>query len=248
MIRFENTEIMGWQAAIREMRNILNSLHESDSGYCHDLAELNREGCDICPIKDSDQSTCHYRNPYIIGPNDHDLMMRLVKEGLESAKYRQMIVVYVDITAPLYFWQGLKEADYYSVVTVKNSYSTMHKIAAKEFTLEDFSCEHLWPRNVERLKQIIEDLNDLRDIYLHPEKHNFGRELETKDIWWQMIQLLPNSYNQKRTIMLNFEVLSNIYGQRKNHKLDEWNEFCHWIETLPYSELITQEEALVAEK
>ena len=150
-----------------------------------------------------------------------------------------MIVVYVDVTAPLYWW---KEADTYKVGTVRNSCSTMHKIAEKEFTLDDFSHDRLLV--VEKLETIIDWLNKYRDIYVNWDKHRSyvdsnGVELTKKDIWWQMIQLLPSSYNQKATLMLNYEVLANIYHSRKNHKLDEWVEFCKWIESLPYSELIT---------
>ena len=170
-------------------------------------------------------------------------MMRLAKGGSVHAKYRRMIVVYADITAPLYWW---KEFDTYKVGTVANSCSTMHKIHEKEFTLEDFSCEHICIRqSMDILKETIDVLNVFRDIYLNGgilrhENGNmkcFGKK--DKDIWWQMIQLLPSSYNQRRTVMLNYEVLAGIYTWRKDHKLDEWREFCRWIEQLPYSEIIT---------
>jgi hypothetical protein len=186
----------------------------------------------------------------ILGENDHDLMMKLRHAGTDHRKYMRMITVYVDITAPLYWW---KELDTYKVGTVANSCSTMHKIHEKEFTLEDFSCEHLTERRLSLLEDIIIDLNDARAYF---NKYDAiikkGDDMDQgeyadivllrKDSWWQMIQLLPSSYNQKRTIMLNYEVLANIYKSRKNHKLDEWREFCQWIENLPYSELITGEE------
>lgn len=218
MLKIDNFEVVGWEHAIRGMRNPKNSWNRCDSEQKfespHDLS-----------------------GGYIdIGPNDHKLMMNLADGGPVHAKYRRMIAVYVDITAPLYWW---KEFDTYKVGTVANSCSTMHKIHDKEFTLDDFSCEHLWGRNVERIKQIIGDLNDLRYIYLYPENHDFGKTLDKKDIWYQMIQLLPSSYNQKRTVMLNYEVLVGIYKWRRNHKLDEWHTFCDWIEELPYSGLIT---------
>ena len=239
-IKIENTEVMGWEAAIRGMRNPMNSWKKSDSKVCEFPEKVPPcwQECD------------HKGNGFCIGPNDHDLMMRLAKTGSEHAKYRRFIVVYVDITAPLYWW---KEFDTYKVGTVANSCSTMHKIHAKEFTLGDFSCEHLV--NIYTLQQVIKDLNFWRDAYLINDgderveyiRSRFDPEkvdpfMNKKDCWWQMIQLLPSSYNQKRTIMLNFEVLSNIYGQRKNHKLDEWETFRDWIETLPYSEIIALKE------
>lgn len=222
MIKFENTEVVGWEAAIRGMRNPMNSWERSDTTF-YDGEEYH----DICG-----NSGPHNRPDdceMIMGANDIDLMMRLAKAGSEHAKYRRMIVVYVDITAPLYWW---KEFDTYKVGTVANSCSTMHKIAEKEFTLEDFSCEHIYKsEELELLERIIDMLNDDRALYLDSKK---------KEDWWQMIQLLPSSYNQRRTVMLNYEVLAGIYRQRKGHKLDEWREgFIHWIESLPYSEIIT---------
>ena len=213
MIKFENTEIVGWEAAIYGMRNPMNSWARSDSR--HEIS----------------MSTGEYLG-FKIGPNDHDLMMRLAKAGTEHAKYRRMIVVYVDITAPLYWW---KEFDTYKIGTVANSCSTMHKIAEKGFALEDFSCEHLYQsEELELMERIIDMLNDDRKLYLDSKK---------KEDWWQMIQLLPSSYNQRRTVMMNYEVLANIYRQRKGHKLDEWREgFIQWIESLPYSEIIIGEE------
>ena len=176
---------------------------------------------------------------FIIGPNDYALMKKLRNAGTDHRKFMRMITVYLDITAPLYWW---KEFDTYKVGTVANSCSTMHKIAAKEFTLEDFSCEHLSEPAISVLKNTVETLNQARDLYLGFDgfKHTCG-DWEKKHYWWQMIQLLPSSYNQKRTIMLNYEVLANIYKSRRHHKLDEWHTFCDWIEGLPYSELITGE-------
>lgn len=224
MITIENAEVMGWEAAIRGMRNPMNSWDRSDSRYSCLCMDDKRD----CPAE-----------PYIIGPNDLDLMARLSKAGTDHRKFMRMITVYVDITAPLYWW---KEFDTYKVGTVANSCSTMHKIAAKEFTLEDFSHEHLIENAVTYngcvstavLECVIGALNEFRNLYI-----------ETKNMkyWWQMIQLLPSSYNQRRTVMLNYEVLANIYKSRRNHKLDEWKELCTWIESLPYSELITGESA-----
>lgn len=233
MIKFENTEVMGWEAAIRGMRNPMNSWGKSDSDNECPMTHDNG-GCDKCDSCDLG---------FAIGPNDLDLMTRLCNAGNEHRKFMRMITVYVDITAPLYWW---KEFDTYKVGTVANSCSTMHKIHAKEFGLEDFSTEHLYSDELDFFKEIIDRLNGVRELYLESKK---------KEDWWQMIQLLPSSYNQKRTVMMNYEVLANIYKSRKNHKLDEWREhsfdeinkdalngsygFCDWIKTLPYSELIT---------
>lgn len=229
-MKIENTEVVGWEHVIRGMRNPMNSWEKIDSGFE--------------PQFDTEQGPV--AGEFVIGPNDHTLMINLAHGGPVHAKYRRMIVVYVDITAPLYWW---KEFDTYKVGTVANSCSTMHKIAYKEFTLDDFSCEHLgvtvpaelndgvevfqnlW---IESLKRTIEDLNIARGFYIREQ----NAYLKNK-YWWQMIQLLPSSYNQKRTVMLNYEVLANMYRSRKNHKLDEWHTFCDWIKTLPYSELIT---------
>lgn len=212
MIRIENTEVVGWEPAIRGMRNPMNSWAKSDSYH--------------------DKET----GKYVLGEKDLELAMKLAKSGPVHAKYRRMIVVYADITAPLYWW---KEADTYKVGTVTDSCSTMHKIHAKEFTMDDFSVEHLkkadgceWgnfvPYNI--MEQLISVLNQYRSLYI---------QTKEKGYWWQMIQLLPSSYNQKRTIMLNYEVLANIYKTRRDHKLDEWREFCKWVECLPYSEIVT---------
>lgn len=237
MIKFENLEIVGWRPAIRGMRNPLNSWERSDTLH------LPQEFCD----EDEDFELSKVCGGYapVIKENDHALMTCLSAGGPVHAKYRRMIAVYVDITAPLYWW---KEFDTYKVGTVSNSCSTMHKIADREFTLEDFSCEHLmegeafaYPLGggwrgldaIEVLKCNIVALNNARIRYL---------KTKDKKYWWQMIQLLPSSYNQRRTEMLNYEVLANIYKWRKNHKLDEWRDFCKWIENLPYSEIITEKE------
>ena len=224
MINIENTEVMGWEAAIRGMRNPMNSWEKSDSGYCcgdkkcSAILECNLD-CDI--------------PHYTIGPNDLNLMKKLRDAGTDHRKFMRMITVYLDITAPLYWW---KEFDTYKVGTVANSCSTMHKIADKEFTLEDFSHEHLIDDKsaevlgLEYLEFVIGGLNKHRNQYLKTKDNKY---------WWQIIQLLPSSYNQRRAVMLNYEVLANIYKSRKNHKLDEWVDFCTWIESLPYSELIT---------
>lgn len=218
MIKIENVEVIGWEHAIRGMRNPMNSWEKSDSGY-------------TSPYQDG----CINSTGFSIGSNDLDLMKRLRNAGTDHRKFMRMITVYLDITAPLYWW---KEFDTYKVGTVANSCSTMHKITAKEFMLDDFSHEHLSCIDIgggvgspyRLLQQTIMMLNECRTLYL---------QTNDKEYWWQMIQLLPNSYNQKRTVMLNYEVLANIYKSRRNHKLDEWVEFCKWIETLPYSELIT---------
>ena len=229
MIKLENFEVMGWEHAIRGMRNPMNSWEKSDSVYR--CPYRNGGGCGSCT-----ENMC-------IGPNDHELMMKLAKGGSVHAKYRRMITVYVDITAPLYWW---KEFDTYKVGTVANSCSTMHKIHEKEFTLEDFSCEHLLTASNTNLKNTIQLLNLYRAYFIDDieyvnkyDSYQRFRNYDKKDIWWQMIQLLPSSYNQKRTVMLNYEVLAGIYESRKNHKLDEWVDFCKWIESLPYSEIIT---------
>ena len=225
MLKIENTEVVGWEAAIRGMRNPMNSWEKSDSCtqgmvWCGEFCGERRPDCD------GGSGLC-------LGANDLSLMTNLRNAGTDHRKFMRMIVVYLDITAPLYWW---KEFDTYKVGTVANSCSTMHKIVAKEFTVDDFSCEHLMDElDFERtfktyLETTIGGLNEARDKYL---------ETNDKFYWWQMIQLLPCSYNQRRTVMLNYEVLANIYKSRCNHKLDEWHTFCDWIESLPYSELIT---------
>lgn len=244
MLKISNFEVMGWEHAIRGMRNPMNSWAKSDS-------EVSICECEHWP-HDVKKSFAR------LGSNDLDLMKRLRNAGTDHRKFMRMITVYVDLIGPLYWW---KEFDTYKVGTVANSCSTMHKIAAKKFTLEDFSCEHLFdedslPPYEERVdiehceplaaidvngqwcyytpktfvRMTCNVLNHFRDLYL---------KTKDKKYWWQMIQLLPSSYNQKRTVMLNYEVLVNIYKSRRNHKLDEWHTFCDWIEELPYSELIT---------
>lgn len=215
MMKIENAEVLGWEHAIRGMRNPMNSWGKCDSQYC---GGQKFEDCEKW-------QTCHMS--YCVGDNDLDLMTRLRNAGTDHRKFMRMLTVYVDLTAPLYWW---KEFDTYKVGTVANSCSTMHKIHAKEFTLDDFSHEHLIPIVEEDLKDDIDRLNFFREKYI---------DTKEKVWWWQMIQRLPTSYNQKRTVMLNYEVLANMYHSRKNHKLDEWHDLCHWIETLPYSQLIT---------
>lgn len=242
MIKIENTEVMGWEHAVRGMRNPLNSWDKMDSHECdceeHGvLRAVGGTACEVrCPMYKAGHEPAKLckggtRPAFCIGKNDHALMMRLAKAGPEHAKYRRMIVVYADVTAPRYWWA---EYDTYKVGTVANSCSTMHKIADKKFTPEDFSTEHLVGKSFAALKNTLDVMNLEREHYL---------ATKDKDCWWQMIQLLPQSYNQKRTIMLNYEVLATIYRQRKGHKLDEWRDFCKWIEQLPYSELITEKEA-----
>lgn len=238
MIKIENVVLPStkqWQAVIRGMRNPLNSHNKSDSRwYQIDNPEAN-------PAVANDQ---YQTIKYCLGDNDINLMKRLVKAGKDHSKFMRMIPVYLDITAPLYFY---KEVDTYKVGTVCNSCSTMHRIHVEEFTLNDFSTEHLDQDNYSLIKAIVARLNRYRNIYLnggiieYPDSSRKIFKPKDKDIWWQMIEFLPSSYNQKRTYMLNYEVLANMYKSRKNHKLDEWVEFCKWIETLPYSELITGE-------
>ena len=226
---------------IEGMRNPMNSWEKSDSFGC-DSCKNSFPGYDIT-MREECGGCCSWNNKYIpkddtifIGPNDHSLMQRLANAGTDHRKFMRMMPVYVRITAPLYLW---KELDTYKVGTVANSCSTMHKIQEKEFTLEDFSCEHLNRIGTSTLWDIIETLNTARVLYLNGGDYN-GEYYEPKDkkVWWQMIQLLPSSYNQTRNVMMNYEVLANIYKSRKNHKLDEWREFCKWIESLPYSEFI----------
>lgn len=225
-----------WKMVIEGMRNPLNSWDKSDSFTCEKDDECNPN----CPYTSNPGSCPVYdlSPDFIIGQNDHSLMERLDNAGTEHRKFMRMIPVWVTLSAPLYWW---KEADTYKVGTVRNSCSTMHKIQAKEFTYEDFSCEHMNRRSSLHLKETIDLLNDYREKYLVAVKTEPETGLSAKDIWWQMIQLLPSSYNQKATLFLNYEVLSNMYHQRKNHKLDEWHTFCDWIRELPYSELITRE-------
>ena len=247
MLKLENAEVLGWEHAIRGMRNPMNSWEKSDSGYRH-----------YSNLTHTDMGLVNYQqsidDEFELGPNDLDLMKRLRNAGTDHRKFMRMITVYVDILAPLYWW---KEFDTYKVGTVANSCSTMHKIAAKEFTLEDFSTDHLmsfdnsnyWEEDDDNScfieKNCVIPPKSLMEDYIIP-MLNTTREkyLATKDkkFWWQMIQLLPSSYNQRRTVQMNYEVLANIYKSRKDHKLDEWRDLCEWIKTLPYSELITGKE------
>lgn len=244
MLKVENVEVLGWGHAIRGMRNPKNSWAKSDSGP---ECPYGKEKC----CGECQQNFC-------IGPNDKQLMMALRNAGTDHRKFMRMITVYLDITAPLYWW---KEFDTYKVGTVANSCSTMHKITDKEFTLDDFSHEHLIDYclyscnevdepvindaphigcgGLQLLNLTINVLNYYREKYLAAMKTEEYTGLPAKDIWWQMIQLLPSSYNQKRTVMLNYEVLANIYKSRRHHKLDEWHTLCDRIESLPYSALIT---------
>lgn len=241
MLRIENTEVLGWEAAIRGMRNPMNSWEKSDSGWdviYHSPVDKSK----FLLVKDDDEYE------YFVGPNDQKLMMNLRSAGTDHRKFMRMITVYVDLTAPLYWW---KEFDTYKVGTVANSCSTMHKIAAKEFEPKDFSHEHLIYPSYQHLEKTIDLLNIYRWCYtkyddlkngVFPVSHEVGDIIENmskKEIWWQMIQLLPSSYNQRRTVQMNYEVLANIYKSRRNHKLDEWHTLCDWIESLPYSELVT---------
>lgn len=262
MIKLENAILPSaeqWNAIITGCRNPKNSWQKSDSRVCDKETYGNCNGCNLCDGYEFSD------NEFAIGPNDHKLMMSLAKGGPVHAKYRRMIVVYVDITAPLYWW---KEFDTYKVGTVANSCSTMHKIHEKEFTLVDFSTDHLgevdgddvrllgydhkYYKHRFEIKYTIDELNFARRLYIAADnklkrddltdaerKHTIAQR---KRFWWQMIQILPSSYNQRRTVMLNYEVLAGIYPMRKNHKLDEWRDFCHWIKSLPYSEIITGEE------
>lgn len=249
MIKIENTEVVGWEAAIRGMRNPMNSWEKSDSrwGFPNNpVCEGCERNCQLC------EEPAVLDEAFIIGPNDHNLMMRLCKTGSADAKFRRMIICYADITAPLYM---LKEMDTYRMGVEKNSCSTMHKIHSKPFTPDDFSHEHLLTIDSlgldvslcaidvngsicfytadGQLDLICKALNKYRDKFL---------ETKDKAYWWQMIQLLPSSYNQRRTYMFSYEALSKIYRERRNHKLDEWHQFCDWVETLPYSEIITLKE------
>ena len=218
MIKIENVVTPSaeqWEAIIRGTRNPMNSWSKSDSYKTYIENEQTGQRADF---------------EFFVGDADLELMQKLVKAGTDHRKFMRMITVYVDVTAPLYWW---KEADTYKVGTVRNSCSTMHKITEKEFTLDDFSTEHLDGWSIEGFATIIDLLNKYRFDYL---------ETKNKDDWWQIIQLLPSSYNQRATLMLNYDVLANMYHSRKNHKLDCWRTFCEWIETLPYAkELICGE-------
>ena len=264
MLKIEKTEVVGWEAAIRGMRNPMNSWEQSDSDYrpilckrCDNCMSYQLEKWDDCAQCEVEHQTKAH-DGFMIGPNDYGLMKKLCAAGTDHRKFMRMIEVYVDITAPLYWW---KEYDTSKVGTVANSCSTMHKIAAKEFTLEDFSCEHLLDEESLPPYEELADIDHCEPLaaidvhgqwcYYTPKtflnmtcqvlNHFRKLYLKTKDkkYFWQMIQLLPSSYNQKRTLMLSYEVLANIYKSRRNHKLDEWHTLCDWIEGLPYSEIIT---------
>ena len=264
-IKIENTQVFGWEAAIRGARNPMNSWKKSDTFWIdseegeYKILEGNQGP--FYHFNDTEMAKQYNVEDFVlsglyIGPNDHKLLMNLCNGGTEEAKWRRMVHVQMDVTAPLYWW---KEFETYKVGTVSNSCSTMHKIHAKEFTLDDFSCEHLgheqydediingaWDNTIARTGFGGEtghityplDILEITITCLNAEREKF---LETGDkkYWWQMIQLLPSSYNQLRTIDLNYEVLAAQYQQRKDHKLDEWREYCEWIKSLPYSELIT---------
>ena len=228
MIKIENVDVVGWESAIRGMRNPMNSWHKSDS-YYHCEIEEGVESCEEC-------QWCPNPNDkhLVVGNNDLNLMKSLVKAGTDHRKFMRMIVVYADITAPMYWWA---EYDTYKVGTVRNSCSKMHKIHSKELTLGDFSMDDFYYEDDEigmclsdMFKNVVTDCEFLRKRYV---------ETGDKKYWRGLIQLLPESYNQRATVMLNYEVLANMYHSRKNHKLNEWHTFCDWIETLPHSELIT---------
>lgn len=270
MLKIENYEVLGWEHAIRGMRNPKNSWERSDSFVCKEEPMTNEEidaTCGKCTLKPIDKCPYDDSEVFVVGPNDHKLMMTLASGGPVHAKYRRMITVYLDITAPLYWW---KEFDTYKVGTVANSCSTMHKIHAKEFTVEDFSFDedlmdeeiiydidedddedysHIhFEMQVDRVVGVCESLRKMYNHYTKRAKDPDITEAERKHFtraakkcWRMLIQLLPTSYNQKRTVMLNYEVLHNIYESRRHHKLDEWHTLCDWIEKLPYSEIIVGE-------
>lgn len=218
MIKIEDVEVMGMRKAIKGMRNAMNSWEKRDSRlfFCHEII------CALCPYESLDSIECDNKSHFIIGEKDMKLCKNLIKAGSPDRKFLRMIHVQADVTAPLYWW---KEFSTYKVGTTTNSCSTMHTIHKKEFTIDDFSNEHLMTGGIECLEHLCKDLNLCRNYFL---------ETKDKTYWWQMIQLLPSSFNQMRTIDLNYETLFSIYHQRKGHKLDEWREFCKWIETLPY--------------
>lgn len=233
MVKISNVKVNGFEDAIRGMRNPMNSWHLSDSRYISNTDTY-------CASEDVVE-VGHYTS-FVVGKKDKELMVKLCKAGPEHRKFMRMITVHLDINAPLYWW---KEFDTYKVGTVANSCSTMHKIHAKEFTLFDFSHEHLTIGSMSILAYVIDKLNERRNCYLNydelSKKDYFATGITKKDIWWDMIQLLPSSYNQQRTVMMNYEVLANIYMSRKGHKLDEWLKLCEWIETLPCAWLFTGE-------
>ena len=218
MIKIEDVEVVGIRKAIKGMRNAMNSWEKRDSRlfFCHEII------CALCPYESLDSIECDNKSHFIIGEKDMKLAKRLIKAGSSDRKFLRMIHVQADVTAPLYWW---KEYDTYKVGTVANSCSTMHTIHKRDLTLDDFSYEHLIPVALDCLNETIKTINTARQFVV---------DMKLKEDWWQMIQLLPSSFNQMRTIDLNYETLFSIYHQRKGHKLDEWREFCKWIETLPY--------------
>lgn len=250
MLKIEHSDVVGWEHAIRGMRNPMNSWEKSDSEFITADGDHHDITGNSGPWYGEDGWSEN-----LIGPNDQKLMTQLAKAGTDHRKFMRMITVYLDITAPLYWW---KEFDTYKVGTVANSCSTMHKITAKEFNVNDFSHEHIEELDGDEYSMSYDWLLRTVDILnYYRKKYNTASEKLKRDItnaerkhvlaqqklfWWQMIQLLPSSYNQKRTVMLNYEVLANIYKSRRNHKLDEWHTLCDWIEMLPYSELITGKE------
>ena len=238
MLTVENVEVYGFEPAIRGMRNPMNSWDKSDSYDAVDCGKCGLiEEKGFCR-KEERLGRCDNFRCYAVGDNDLKLMQSLFKAGTEHRKYDRMIQVWMDIEAPLYWW---KEFDTYKVGTVANSCSTMHKIADKEFTLDDFSHEYLTTTGVELLEQTIDELNDWRDWYIRYDEYHsvITKEITSKKhVWWQMIQLLPISYNQKRTVMMNYEVCARIIEQRSNHKLDEWLQFVEVLKDLPYIDQI----------
>ena len=245
MIKIEDVEVMGMRKAIKGMRNAMNSWEKRDSRlfFCHEII------CALCPYESLDSIECDNKSHFIIGEKDMELCKNLIKAGSPDRKFMRMIHVQADVTAPLYWW---KEFDTYKVGTVANSCSTMHTLHKRDLTLDDFSHENLISDSVDILKDLINTLNDCRDSYINYDKdiNLITKEITSKKhIWWQMIQLLPSSFNQMRTIDLNYETLFSIYHQRKCHKLNEWVEFCKWIETLPYmKEFLGLDEQVEKEK
>lgn len=248
MIKFEHSVFANaaqMEFIIQGMRNPMNSWDKSDSGWflVTDPKDLENGYIEEEKIISSESDDGRGAFMYLLGKNDLDLMTRLRDAGTDHRKFMRMMPVYVRITAPLYWW---KEFDTYKVGTVTNSCSTMHKIQEDFFTMDDFSTDHLLPASIENLEETIQILNEVRDLYLgyggfrEKFKNTNMNVPDKKDVWWQLIQLLPTSYNQTRNVMMNYEVLANIYDSRKNHKLDEWKKFCEWVEFIPYSELITE--------
>ena len=233
MIKIEDVEVVGIRKAIKGMRNAMNSWEKRDSSllFCHEII------CALCPYESLDSIECDNKSHFIIGEADMKLCKNLIKAGSPDRKFLRMIHVQADVTAPLYWW---KEYDTYKVGTVANSCSTMHTIHKRDLTLDDFSYEHLIPVALDCLNETIKTINTARQFVV---------DMKLKEDWWQMIQLLPSSFNQMRTIDLNYENLLSIYRQRKGHKLDEWREFCKWIETLPYmKEFLGLDEQVEKEK